>query len=112
MKNKISSSEIIPGSPVHKEAQALSLSVAAIRKAQGKTNPADFPVDSSPAWHRACLEFANDVLTVLIGPPDENMPDDFIAFELGYESEEAYRQALKEDRLQEELRKKTRGDAF
>jgi hypothetical protein len=34
------------------------------------------------------------------------MPDDFIASELGYESEGAYRQALEEERL-EGRRKKT-----
>jgi hypothetical protein len=48
---KRDSLRIIPGSPLHQEAQALSLSVALVRKVQGKKNPADFPVDS-PEWHR------------------------------------------------------------
>jgi hypothetical protein len=54
MKNK-TPSEIIPGSPVHKQAQALSLSVAAIRKAQGRQNPGTFrsthPSGIGPAWN-------------------------------------------------------------
>jgi hypothetical protein len=78
--------EIIPGSALHMEAQSLSLSVAAIRKAQGKKNPEDVPVDS-PEWHQVCQEFANDVLIVL-GCDPEDMPEEFTAFELGYESEE------------------------
>ncbi|SAL87861.1 hypothetical protein AWB68_08566 [Caballeronia choica] len=97
--------EIIPDSALHMEAKALSLSVAAIRRAQGKQNPADFPVDS-PAWHRACLEFANDVLTVLVGRPADRL-DDFAAFKLGFESEEADEQALAEER-----RKKRKGRPF
>ena len=54
MKNK-TPSPIVPGGPLYKEVQALSLSVSTIRKAQGKKNPADFPADS-PEWHQACLE--------------------------------------------------------
>ncbi|MEY2440394.1 MAG: hypothetical protein QOI34_1779 [Verrucomicrobiota bacterium] len=88
--------EIIPGSPLHLEAQSLSLSVAAIRKAQGKKNPEDVPADS-PEWHQVCQEFANDVLIVL-GCDPEDMPEEFTAFELGYESEEAYQRALEEER--------------
>ena len=70
--------------------------MAAIRKAKGKKNPDDLPVDS-PEWHQACSEFANDVLAALGGDPND-MPDDFTAFELGYESEEAYQRALEEER--------------
>ena len=95
MKNK-KPFEIIPGSPLHREAQSLSLSVAAIRKAQGKKNPEDFPVDS-PEWHEVCEEFSNDVL-IALGCDPEDLPEDFTAFELGYESEEAYQRALEEER--------------
>ena len=95
MKNK-KPLEIIPGSPLHAEAQSFSLSVAAIRKAQGKKNPDDFPVNS-PEWHQVCEEFANDVL-VALGEDPNDMSDDFTFFELGYESKEAYQQALEEER--------------
>ncbi|SOE95658.1 hypothetical protein SAMN05414139_08559 [Burkholderia sp. D7] len=88
--------EIILGGSVDMEAQSLGLSVAAIRKAQGKKNPDDFPVDS-PEWHRVCEEFVNDVYVALGGDPND-MSDDFTFFELGYESEEAYQQALEEER--------------
>jgi hypothetical protein len=95
MKNK-KPLEIIPGGVLDMEAQSLGLSVAAIRKAQGKKNPEDFHVDS-PEWHQVCEEFANDVLVALGGDPND-MSDDFTFFELGYESEEAYQQALEEER--------------
>lgn len=104
MKNK-KPFRIASDSQLHQEARALSLSVAAIRKAQGKKSPADFPVDS-PEWHRVCMDFANDVVTFLGGDPAD-MPDDFAALELCYDSEEAYYQALEEERLEEERRKKT-----
>jgi hypothetical protein len=58
--------EIILDCSLHKEAQSLSLSISAIRKAQGRKNPVDFPV-VSPEWHQFALEFANDVLRVLGG---------------------------------------------
>ena len=70
--------------------------MAAIHKAQGKKNPDDFPVDSSE-WHRVCEEFVNDVYVALGGDPTD-MSDDFTFFELGYECEEAYQQALEEER--------------
>ena len=95
--------KITPDSPLHKEAQALSLSVAAVRKAQGKKSPEDFTV-GSPEWQQVCLEFANDVLTVLGGDPDD-APEDFTAFELGYQGEKAYQRALEEERLEEAQRK-------
>ncbi|OXC78643.1 hypothetical protein [Caballeronia sordidicola] len=88
--------EIILGSAVDMEAQSLCLAVAAIRKARGKKNPDDFPVDT-PEWHQVCEEFVNDVL-VALGEDPSDMPDDFTFFELGYESEEAYQQALEEER--------------
>lgn len=48
------------------EARALALSVAAIRKAQGKRNPVDYAV-GSPDWETADEEFARDVLRILDG---------------------------------------------
>jgi hypothetical protein len=53
-----------PGHPQYLEARALALSIAAIRKAQGKRNPVDFVV-GSPDWERAGEDFARDVLRVL-----------------------------------------------
>jgi hypothetical protein len=103
MKNK-KPFRVVPDSPLHQEAQALSLSVAAIRKAQGKKSPADFPVDS-PEWHRVCMDFASDVVTFL-GGDLADMPDDFTAFELGYDSVGAYKQALEQERREEERRRK------
>lgn len=99
MKNK-KPLEIIPGSPLDMEAQSLGLSVAAIRKAQGKKNPDDFPVDS-PEWNQSCEEFVNDVLVALGEDPNDTR-DDFTLFELGYESEEAYQQALEEEQRNQE----------
>ena len=52
--------------PLYQEAEALSLSVATIRKARGKKNPQDFAVNS-PEWHQTCHEFAHDILTALGG---------------------------------------------
>jgi len=87
---------ITPDSFLQLEAQSLGLSVAAIRKARGKKNPDDMPVDS-PAWHQVCEEFVKDVLVALGGDPND-MPDEFTFFELGYDTEEAYQQALAEER--------------
>jgi hypothetical protein len=53
-------------------ARALSLSVGAIRKAQGKKCPGDFPV-GSVEWHATVEDFANDVLKALLS--DSEMPD-------------------------------------
>jgi hypothetical protein len=88
--------EIIPDSFLHREAQSLGLSVATIRKAQGRKNPDDFPVNS-PEWHQVCEEFVNDVL-VALGEDPNDISDDFTFSELGDESEEAYQQALEEER--------------
>ena len=55
-----------PGHPQYLEARALALSIAAIRKAQGKRNPVDFAV-GSPDWERAGEDFARDVLRILSG---------------------------------------------
>ncbi len=52
--------------PHFQHARALSLSVGAIRRAQGKANPNDFPVGSIE-WHFAIENFAGDVLKALIG---------------------------------------------
>jgi hypothetical protein len=53
----------------YSEAHAIALSVAVIRKAQGKKNPSDFSVDSA---ERLSVEeeFARDVLRVLDGRLD------------------------------------------
>jgi hypothetical protein len=55
-----------PSDPHFQHARALSLSVGAIRRAQGKCNPDDFPVGSIE-WHFAIEDFAGDVLKALIG---------------------------------------------
>jgi hypothetical protein len=55
-----------PGHPRYLEARALALSIAAIRKAQGKRNPADYVV-GSPGWETGDEEFARDVLRALGG---------------------------------------------
>ena len=48
------------------EARALALSIAAIRKAQGKRNPVDYAV-GSPGWATADEDFARDILRILGG---------------------------------------------
>ena len=48
------------------EARALALSIAAIRKAQGKRNPVDYAV-GSPDWETADEDFARDILRILGG---------------------------------------------
>jgi hypothetical protein len=50
--------------PHFQHARALSVSIGAIRRAQGKCNPEDFPVGSLE-WHFAIEEFAEDVLRAL-----------------------------------------------
>lgn len=57
--------QLIPDRSLYLEAKALSMSVAAIRKARGKMNPHDVAVDS-PDWYQAYREFADDVLAALI----------------------------------------------
>ncbi|GJH15211.1 hypothetical protein CBA19CS22_01735 [Caballeronia novacaledonica] len=52
--------------PHFQHARALSLSVGAIRRAQGKCSPNDFPVGSLE-WHFAIEDFAGDVLRALMG---------------------------------------------
>jgi hypothetical protein len=56
--------------PHFQHARALSLSVGAIRRAQGKCNPDDFPVGSIE-WHFAIEDFAGDVLKALIGESED-----------------------------------------
>jgi hypothetical protein len=51
--------------PHFQHARALSISVGAIRRAQGKPNPNDFPVGSIE-WHVAIEDFAGDVLKALM----------------------------------------------
>jgi hypothetical protein len=58
-----------PGHPRYLQARALALSVAAIRKAQGKKNPDDYPI-GSPGWLEVGEDFARDVLRALSGDPD------------------------------------------
>jgi hypothetical protein len=53
-----------PDQAQYLEAQALALSVAAIRKAQGKQNPGDYAV-GSPGWAARDEDFARDVLRIL-----------------------------------------------
>jgi hypothetical protein len=48
----------------HLEARALALSVATIRKARGKRNPADYAV-GSPDWEAEDEDFARDLLRAL-----------------------------------------------
>jgi hypothetical protein len=57
--------------PHFQHARALSLSVGAIRRAQGKANPNDFPVGSIE-WHFAIEDFAGDVLKALM---DDESPE-------------------------------------
>jgi hypothetical protein len=52
--------------PHFQHARALSLSVGAIRRAQGKCSPNDFPVGSLE-WHFVIEDFAGDVLRALMG---------------------------------------------
>ena len=55
-----------PEDPQYLEARALALSIAAIRKAQGKRNPVDYAV-GSPDWETADEDFARDILRILGG---------------------------------------------
>jgi hypothetical protein len=49
-----------PAHPCFLEAKALSHSVKAIRRAQGKSVPSDF-VHGSPEWEASALEFVRDL---------------------------------------------------
>ena len=55
--------------PDFQRARVLSLSVGAIRKAQGKKSPGDFPV-GSVEWHVTVEDFANDVLKAMLAESD------------------------------------------
>lgn len=55
--------------PDYQRARALSLSVGAIRKAQGKKSPGDFPI-GSVEWHATVEDFANDVLKAMLAESD------------------------------------------
>jgi hypothetical protein len=72
--NDKNSLQIIPGSALHGESQSVGLTVAALRKAQGKRNPNDFPV-GSPEFEVLEVEFLQDVLAFL--GDDPNRPDIF-----------------------------------
>jgi hypothetical protein len=53
-----------PDDPMFMEARAISLSVAAMRRARGITNPSDCEV-GTPEWHAAMHEFAEDVMEAI-----------------------------------------------
>ena len=63
-----------PGHPRYAESQALGLSVAAIRKAKGLSNPDEF-ITGTPEFAAAEEAFLRDVLRALGGDPDEPEPD-------------------------------------
>jgi hypothetical protein len=64
-----------PGHPLYNEAMALELTVRTTRRAQGKTNPEDFPV-GSPERETASEEFMRDVYFAMGGDPaDLDDPD-------------------------------------
>jgi hypothetical protein len=62
-----------PGHPRYDEAQALENTVRAIRKAQGKSNPEDFPYGSQE-WHEADEAYLRDLLRAM-GEDPENLED-------------------------------------
>jgi hypothetical protein len=49
------------GSLFHEEVRRLNLALAAIRKAQGKSNPIDME-PGTPEWHATVADFAADLL--------------------------------------------------
>jgi hypothetical protein len=49
------------------EARAFALSIDSIRRAQGKPNPADFPV-GTPEWSAVIADFAADILRLPADP--------------------------------------------
>ena len=55
--------------PDFQRARALSLTVGAIRKAQGKKCPGDFSIGSIE-WHACVEDFANDVLKAMLAESD------------------------------------------
>jgi len=55
--------------PHFQRARALSMSIGAIRKAQGKPSPNDFTV-GTVEWHVAVEDFANDVRVALMDDTD------------------------------------------
>jgi hypothetical protein len=67
-----------PDDPWFLRARAISLSVAAIRRARGVLNPSDFPVGSTE-WHAAMKDFAGDVLRAL----GNGFPDFQLDFDVG-----------------------------
>jgi hypothetical protein len=60
-----------PGSALHAESRSIGLTVAAMRKAQGKHNPNDFPI-GSPEFEALEMEFLEDVLRFMGADPDEH----------------------------------------
>ncbi|SAL49289.1 hypothetical protein [Caballeronia concitans] len=60
--------EITPSASLHDAAKSIGLTVATLRKAQGKPNPNDFPV-GTPEFEKYESEFLDDVLAFM-GDPD------------------------------------------
>jgi hypothetical protein len=55
------------------EARALALSIEVIRRACGKKNPRDFPVET-PEWEATCIEFGRDLRWAL-GMSDDDFTE-------------------------------------
>lgn len=75
---KMKDEPFVPFGPGHRrylQARALALSVAAIRKAQGKKNPDSYPI-GSPGWREVDEDFARDALRAL-GADLDNLRHDF-----------------------------------
>jgi hypothetical protein len=62
--------EFTPGTSMRDAAQSVGLTVAALRKAQGKPNPNDFPI-GSPEFEKYEAEFLEDVLAFMGDDPAE-----------------------------------------
>jgi hypothetical protein len=60
--------EFPPGTSMRDAAQSVGLTVAAVRKAQGKPNPNDFPIGSAE-FEKYEAEFLEDVLAFMGDDP-------------------------------------------
>ncbi|HEX7932943.1 MAG TPA: hypothetical protein VF573_07710 [Paraburkholderia sp.] len=67
------SPHLLSRATLFEQAQALALTVGAIRRARGKRCLGDFPVDS-PEWRDIAEDFARDVLRALERDPES--PED------------------------------------
>ncbi|KVG32845.1 hypothetical protein WJ30_10760 [Burkholderia diffusa] len=63
-------SRLRPGDPRYDEAMALERTVRVVRRAQGKSNPADF-VYGSPEHQAAEEDYLRDLLRAMGENPDE-----------------------------------------